>query len=83
MGAAKAAEITQMPAITSLAHIFDGLALCEMKQNCILQQLKICVYKIIFVLDVYMKYGLLLQNKNINYKKMRTLLLMAVNIKTM
>jgi hypothetical protein len=69
MGAAKAAEITQMAAITSLAHIFEGLALYEMEQNCTSQQLKICAYKIIFVLDVCMKYGPLLQSKNINYKR--------------
>jgi len=60
MGAAKAAEITQMPAIISLAQNFDGLALCEMKQNRILQQQKICICKLIIVLGVSMKYGLLL-----------------------
>jgi hypothetical protein len=58
MGAAKAAEITQMPAITSLAHILEGLALREIKENRTLQLLKICIYKIIFALDVCMKYGL-------------------------
>jgi hypothetical protein len=41
MGAAKTAEISQMPSITSLAHIIDGLSLHEMKQTHMLQLLKI------------------------------------------
>jgi hypothetical protein len=44
MGDAKLAEITQMPAITSLAHNFDGLGLCEIKQNCMLQLLKVSMH---------------------------------------